>query len=193
MNRSLATSACFSLGIHLLVLLPLGIFPLAGGGMLDAGVDVVRGMSSVELELVSAEAATRESVQSEEQPGETGNPVSPKLAPAQQSYLDEGVTADWSASGVKNNPPRYPRVARAQGWEGTVIVRARVGQEGRVTEIAVRKGSGHAILDQVAVESIRGWVFQPARSGGKDRSSWVEIPVSFRLQTHPRETKGEAS
>lgn len=183
MNRSLATSACFSLGIHLLVLLPLGIFPSIGQGPLEVGVDVVRGISSVELELVSVQP----------QPADTGKSIFPKSAPAPAPFLDEGVIADWTASGLKNDPPRYPRAARVQGWEGTVIVAVLVGPQGRVTEIAVRKESGHAILDQAAIEAIRGWIFQPAQSEGKSRSSWVEIPVTFRLQTQKQETKGEAS
>lgn len=180
MNKPLATSAFFSMGVHLLVLLPLGLLPSAGSPFT---VDVVRGTSSVELELVT-ESEPVPPLQVEPAP------LLPLNARAPQPDLDEGVTADWTVSGLKNDPPRYPWVARAQGWEGTLIVRARVGPEGRVMEIAVRKGSGHAILDRAALETIRGWTFQPAKEQGRAKASWVEIPVSFRLQT---ETKGERS
>lgn len=173
MNRPLARSALFSMGVHGLVLLPMGFLPATNG---EPAADVVRGASSVELELVAPLPEEGEGISSPQTMPE----------PSPRVFLDEGVTADWNAVGRRNDPPRYPWVARANGWEGTVRVRVRVGSDGRVVQWVVHQSSGHAILDQAALKAIQGWTFQPAQRDGKAESSWVEIPVSFRLQTGQR-------
>jgi TonB family protein len=171
LNRLLARSACFSTGVHLLLLLPFGFLPAAGG---EWAADVVRGASSVELMLVPLVPETGEGI---------SRPAVPPLA---QSFSDEGVIVDWRSLALKNDPPRYPWIARVNGWEGTAVIQVLVGLAGRAEQVVVRQSSGHAILDQAARASLQGWTFRPARKSGKDEASWVEIPVSFRLQTDQR-------
>ncbi|MCA9773805.1 MAG: energy transducer TonB, partial [Myxococcales bacterium] len=46
----------------------------------------------------------------------------------------------------------------------------------------IRKSSGHAILDEAAVESVRRWRFRPGLRGGRPADAWVEVPVRFSLR-----------
>ena len=49
---------------------------------------------------------------------------------------------------------RYPPSAREQGLEGTVVVNVAVGADGK-TVCAVKKSSGHEILDERALVVVR--------------------------------------
>jgi len=81
-----------------------------------------------------------------------------------------------------NPPPDYPPRARRLGLEGEVLVRTRVLPNGECGELVLGQSSGHALLDQAAMEAVRTWRFRPARRGDEEIVSWVEIPVRFRLQ-----------
>jgi protein TonB len=50
-----------------------------------------------------------------------------------------------------------------------------------VGKLVIDRSSGHEILDQAAVDSVREWMFLPARKGGKPVESWVLLPVKFML------------
>lgn len=79
-------------------------------------------------------------------------------------------------------PPVYPRIARESGWEGTVLVRVLVQTDGRPGSVRVRKSSGHAILDDAAIETVKKWRFIPAKDGNIPIRSVVEIPIHFALR-----------
>lgn len=79
---------------------------------------------------------------------------------------------------------RYPRLARQRGWEGRVVLACRIQSDGDVTAIRVVKGSGRAILDEAALESLR----RVDRLPGLARMLAAEpleltLPVTYRL--HP--------
>lgn len=82
---------------------------------------------------------------------------------------------------AQNQPPRYPWLARLRGWEGTVVIGARIAANGRVAATWIVRSSSHAILDATAQEAIRGWVFKPASQMCAFVASEATIPVRFRL------------
>lgn len=82
---------------------------------------------------------------------------------------------------LKNPAPVYPEYARERGWEGTVVLKVLVTSDGKVGEIHVGRSSGHRILDDSALSTVRKWQFQPARAGHMTFSSWIKIPVRFVL------------
>jgi protein TonB len=49
----------------------------------------------------------------------------------------------------------YPRMAQSHGWQGEVVLSFRIGVDGTVSHIQIMRGSGHAILDQAALDSMR--------------------------------------
>jgi protein TonB len=73
---------------------------------------------------------------------------------------------------------RYPREARQQGLEGTVVVRARLSADGVVDELHV-VGSVDPLLDDEAAAAVRRAA--PFGTG----PGWVRIPVVFRLSDAP--------
>lgn len=80
-----------------------------------------------------------------------------------------------------NPPPIYPRLARARGYEGTVYLDVRVRADGSVAHATVRRSSGHAILDEAALDAVRRWVFVPARRGETPIEEVVTVPIKFAL------------
>ena len=50
---------------------------------------------------------------------------------------------------------RYPLAARDNGWEGDVVVHLEVSANGELGELKLKKSSGHAVLDEQALEMFR--------------------------------------
>ena len=78
--------------------------------------------------------------------------------------------------------PRYPESARRQGVEGTVLLKMRITEQGRVEDVQVERSAGHPDLDRSAMEAVQRWRFEPARRSGEPVAVWVLIPVEFKLQ-----------
>jgi protein TonB len=77
----------------------------------------------------------------------------------------------------------YPRLARREEWEGTVILRAQVLPNGRVGAITVQKSSGHSVLDDAALSAAKNnGYFVPATQAGVPVAGMVTFPVQFKLQ-----------
>lgn len=90
--------------------------------------------------------------------------------------------ADSRPSYLRNPHPTYPEAARAAGQEGVVNLEVMVTDSGTVASVRVTKSSGHPMLDERALSTVRDrWRFKPARSGGAAISSRVVIPIRFRL------------
>lgn len=94
--------------------------------------------------------------------------------PTDYVYVEELPVAITRAA------PEYPAVAREAGMEGTVIVRALVGVDGRVVDASVAQGD-IPVLNDPAVASVRKWTFKPARASGAPVAVWVSVPVRFSL------------
>jgi protein TonB len=82
----------------------------------------------------------------------------------------------------KNPAPKYPRIARRKGYQGTVLIDVLVNREGRVKDIRLLESSGHSILDRAALGSVRTWIFAPAMKGEEKVEMWVKVPVRFQLK-----------
>jgi protein TonB len=75
--------------------------------------------------------------------------------------------------------PEYPEIAREAGVDGTVMVQALVGKDGRVKDARVVKSI--PMLDQSAITAVKQWVFKPALSNNKPVAVWVAVPMRFTL------------
>lgn len=83
----------------------------------------------------------------------------------------------------KNNPPpEYPAFARRRGYQGTVILEALVNVDGTVADLRLSHSSGYPVLDQMALTSVKTWVFEPAKRGREPVEMWVKIPICFQLK-----------
>ena len=70
----------------------------------------------------------------------------------------------------------YPREAVARGLEGRVVLLLNLDEQGRVIAVEVASRSGHALLDQAALQAA-GRISTLA--GGRRQ---VLLPVEFRLE-----------
>jgi periplasmic protein TonB len=82
---------------------------------------------------------------------------------------------------TKHVQPSYPADARQQRIQGTVIVEAVIGTNGRIQETTVIQ-SVHPLLDNAAVEAIRQWEFEPFLLNGVPVPVIYTITVNFVLQ-----------
>jgi TonB family protein len=70
-------------------------------------------------------------------------------------------------------------MARQAEVEGTVMVRALVGKDGRVKDAFVTEGI--PMLNEAAVAGAMKYVFKPALQQHKPVAVWVQIPMRFTL------------
>jgi len=82
----------------------------------------------------------------------------------------------------QNTAPPYPRKARRLGYEGIVMLKVLIDENGRVDDLTVLKSSGHTVLDRAASSAVRKWLFEPGTEGGIKKRMWVKIPVRFDLK-----------
>lgn len=77
--------------------------------------------------------------------------------------------------------PLYPPLARLRGYQGVVLVAVEVLEDGTVGLVALKRSSGHAILDQAALQDAQTRRFEPGRRFGRAVRMTVEIPYRFVL------------
>ena len=94
-----------------------------------------------------------------------------------------------AAFGVGNGPrfidkalPRYPRLARENGKEGTVLLRLTIDERGRLTGVEIVNGAGFG-LDEAAVQAVRNSTFGPAVRDGKPVKCRASLPIRFVLKS----------
>lgn len=91
----------------------------------------------------------------------------------------EFVYVEELPEAITRVPPEYPEIARASGTEGTVMLQALVGKDGKVKDVRVVKSV--PVLDDAATKAVKQWVFKPALSNNKPVAVWVAVPVRFSL------------
>lgn len=111
---------------------------------------------------------------------------SPETTEAAGSERDEPlVESRYDVAALNNPKPPYPLAARRLGVEGRVVLRVHVLADGRCAEVRIVRSSGHALLDESALSTVRRWRFVPATRAGTPVAASVDVPISFRLdQTH---------
>ncbi|MCP9440801.1 MAG: TonB family protein [Nitrospira sp.] len=75
----------------------------------------------------------------------------------------------------------YPHLARVQGWEGVVVVKATIDSDGSLIDAVVTKSSGYSALDEDAVRLMhRVCPVHLPQDLGKSKIT-VLIPIRYRL------------
>lgn len=116
-------------------------------------------------------AAMAETVSTE--PSQTDTIVPPRPVAAPRSLEGRSLRR---AQAALSEHLFYPPEAVALGLEGEVILLLTLGEGGQLTSAAVARSSGHALLDQAALDAARHIGALP----GNARQTL--FPVSFRLQ-----------
>lgn len=74
----------------------------------------------------------------------------------------------------------YPEELRNAGIGGTTVVHFFIDETGRVGNTVVDQASGHAALDEAALEVARQFEFTPAENRGEAVPVWISIPIVFQ-------------
>ncbi len=77
--------------------------------------------------------------------------------------------------------PTYPDAARHAGAEGTVVLEATIGADGRVVRVDVVRGLAFG-LSEAAADAVRRWQYRPARGRAGPVASRKEVRIEFRLR-----------
>jgi protein TonB len=143
--------------------------------------------AAIPVPVPDAEAPEEQTIMTQEEiststPGvaETGDgPI--VVAPSEDAMPKFGdyVYVEELPEAVTRVPPTYPDLAREAGVDGTVMVQALVGKDGKVKDVRVVKSI--PMLDESAKAAVRQWVFKPALSNNKPVAVWVGVPVKFSL------------
>jgi protein TonB len=81
---------------------------------------------------------------------------------------------------VETPDPEYTEEARRAKIQGTCVLGLIVDAEGHPRDIYVIRGLGYG-LDAKALETVKHWVFEPAKKDGQPVNVQVSIEVGFRL------------
>lgn len=90
--------------------------------------------------------------------------------------LPQGTTAGFL---IKRVNPQYPKKARKQHVQGTVLLTATISKEGNIVDLAVV--SGDPLLVEAAVKAVNQWKYRPYLIAGKPMEVRAEIQVNFTL------------
>ncbi len=102
-------------------------------------------------------------------------------APPPSAVVDTGWLADllWRRMEALK---RYPYLARRNGWEGQVLIKAVIGADGRLLHAEIQQSSGHEALDQDALKVLRASTPLELEQNPSWQQVTLTIPVSYRLQ-----------
>lgn len=102
-------------------------------------------------------------------------------APPPPVEVDTGWLADllWRRMEALK---RYPYLARRNGWEGEVLIKAVIGADGRLLHAEIQQSSGHETLDQDALKVLRASTPLELEQNPSWQQATLTIPVAYRLQ-----------
>ena len=110
----------------------------------------------------------------------TPAPAAPvSLAPAPVAITAARFDADY----LDNPKPVYPHASRRLGEQGKVLLRVYVSAAGLAEKVELKLGSGFARLDQASHDAVSRWRFVPARRGEQPVAAWVQVPITFQLES----------
>jgi protein TonB len=115
-----------------------------------------------------------------ETPALTGNTESaaPAVTGSGASTAGPSVVDVENLTVKKKVQPTYPMLSRKRGDQGTVTLLVTI-VSGGVKSVKVEKTSGHAPLDDSAVQAVKGWRFD---ASGLGDTITARIPFKFELR-----------
>jgi protein TonB len=105
----------------------------------------------------------------------SANSAAPKIE-VKRLKVSSGVTAANLISGPK---PPYPPIAKQARVQGTVVLQAVISKSGTIEGLKVI--SGHPMLTQSALDTVRNWRYKPTYLNGEPVEVETTINVNFSL------------
>jgi protein TonB len=107
----------------------------------------------------------------------TGLAADSASGPAAEIAATQAVLSSLRARIVEKK--RYPALARANNWQGTVLLEVLLDGEGRLEGLAVRRSSGYTVLDRAAAALARSVTPVDNPLG---RPLRIEVPIAYELK-----------
>ncbi len=105
----------------------------------------------------------------------------PAAAQASSALVPVTLPPEHQACNARQVARHYPALLRDRGIEGRVVVRVKVDEDGRASEVLVQGPSGWRLLDEAARQVAAACPYLPARRGEERLMAWIEYPVRFSL------------
>lgn len=92
------------------------------------------------------------------------------------------VSSGVQASKLISQPrPHYPDIAKAYRQEGTVVMNATIGKDGKIHELFLVTPAGFG-LDEESLGAVRQWTYRPTMLMGEPVDVQTTISVNFSLR-----------
>jgi len=107
--------------------------------------------------------------------------VASKITPALLDAL-EPITVPEQLSEkllLERVEPSYPQKALQAGLQGSVVLQAWIGKDGRIRDLKLMRGS--LLLGQAACEAVRQWRYKPYLLNGQAVDAQTTVTVDFKL------------
>lgn len=111
------------------------------------------------------------------------------LPPAEVDNPLEKIDAQADPANIA---PVYPTASAMRRETGTVRMLLHIQPDGSVGEVDVLQSSGHPLLDDEALTTVRRWHFTPAFRDGKAVESVIRQEIAF-LDELPAQAKGQGN
>lgn len=109
--------------------------------------------------------------------GISSTPVTmPSVANPQRVLIALGVSQGLL---IKKVEPSYPTLARQARIQGTVLLQAEIGKDGRIENLTLI--SGDPMLVPAAIEVVKQWVYRPYVLDNVPVAVETQIQVNFAL------------
>lgn len=88
---------------------------------------------------------------------------------------------DTAARALTRTPVEYPRRAKAKDIEGYVVISLLIDKNGRVSIAKIVESEPAGVFEKKALQTIKTWLFEPAKYKGKAVDSWANQTIRFDL------------
>ncbi|MGD8172350.1 TonB family protein [Vibrio sp. TRT 21S02] len=121
---------------------------------------------------------------------EKPSPITEKKPPKPKTETPTQAAAESRAPVLVNKPKfsarptpvTYPKLARKQGLEGRTMIEVWLDKDGKQIKRRILQSSGHRVLDERALKTIKQWQFSRQVEQGQAIAHRVHIPINFQLQ-----------
>jgi TonB family protein len=107
---------------------------------------------------------------------QSGNPTPPPSDTQTTQPSDAAVTGGMLLHKVE---PKYPRKAKRNRIQGTVVLRAVIGKDGLIKDLRVISGPEELISP--SVRAVRQWVYRPYLLKGEPVEVDTQVSVNYAL------------
>jgi len=110
-----------------------------------------------------------------------GNSAGDLLSTNEEDVVHTSDTVDQPPQPIEQPPMRFPQKLRDKGVEGYVVLSVLVNANGAIERVKVIESKPPGAFDQVALEGIRDWRFNPATYKGEPVKTWIRQKIRFEL------------